>query len=208
MSFNSSVMMSGESIVDSVRSYRLRVCNPVSLTPGSLQDGDSLVPFLRSLFGLPAVVSSSGTVPSAVVSSDSGATVMGRDSSVVPGWCVPSVAPYVSTSVTSGVAVGRLGGRPFLCFFYLFRGCLGGPFYCRLICRFGFWGVRSTVADVPSDFSRSFSACFSSFFHGFSSCSFSSFYSSFGSCFFGYSCLFSAFGSCWFCLLGVRRGEA
>ena len=208
MSSYSLVMMSGESIVDSVRSYRLRVCDPVSPTPASSCDGDSLVPFLRSLFGLPAVVLSSGTVPSAVASSGSGATVMGRDSSVVLGWGVPSVAPSVSTSVASGVAVSHLGGRPVLCLFYLFRGHLCGLFYCLLVCRFGFWGVCSTVAGVPGDFGRSFSACFSSFFHGFSSCSFSSLYSSFGSCFFGYSCLFSTFGSCWFCLLGVRREGA
>ena len=141
MSSDSSVMMLGESIVDSVRSYRLRVCDPVSLTPGSSRDGDSVVPFLRSLFGLPVVVSLSGTVPSAVVSSGSGATVMGRDSLVVPGWGVSSVA----TSVTSGVAVGRLRGRPFLCLFYLFWGRLGGPFYCR----FGFGGFAQQLPVYP-----------------------------------------------------------
>ena len=37
MSADSSVMMSGESIVDSVRSHRLRVCDPVSPTPGSVE---------------------------------------------------------------------------------------------------------------------------------------------------------------------------
>ena len=86
MSTDSSVMMFGESIVDSVRSHRLRVCDPVSPTPGSSHDGDSVVPYLKSLFGLPAVVSLSGTVPSAVVPSGSGVTVLGRGSSVVPGW--------------------------------------------------------------------------------------------------------------------------
>ena len=47
---NHSVMMSGDSIVDSVRSHRLRVCDPVTPTPGSSRDGDSLVPFLRSVW--------------------------------------------------------------------------------------------------------------------------------------------------------------
>ena len=45
ISSDSSVMMSGESIVDSVRLYRLRVCNPVSPTPWSSRGGDSVVPF-------------------------------------------------------------------------------------------------------------------------------------------------------------------
>ena len=116
MSSDSLVVMSGEPIVDSVRSYRLRVCDPMSPTLGSSRDGDLSVSFLQSLFGLPAVVSSSGTIPSAVALSGSWATVMGRDLWVVPGWGVSSVAPPVSTSVASGVAVGR----PFLCLFYLF----------------------------------------------------------------------------------------
>ena len=47
-----SVLMSGDSIIDSIRSYRLRVCDPVSLTPGSPHNGDSIVPFLQSLFGI------------------------------------------------------------------------------------------------------------------------------------------------------------
>ena len=134
MSTDSSVMMSGESNVDSVQSYRLRVCDPVSPTPGSSRDGDSVVPFLRSLFGLPAVVSSSGTVPSAVAPSGSGVPVLGRSSSVVPGWDSPSVAPSISASVASRVTVGRLRGRPSFCLFCPFWGCLGSPFYCR--CRF------------------------------------------------------------------------
>ena len=46
-----SVIMSGDSIIDSIRSHRLRVCDPVSPTPGSSHDGDSIVPFLQSLFG-------------------------------------------------------------------------------------------------------------------------------------------------------------
>ena len=105
-----SVMMSGDSIVDSVRSHRLRVCSPVSPTPGSLRDGDSVVPFLRSLFGLPVVSSSSESVPSAVLPSVSGATFMGGDSSVVTGLVAPSVSSTVSAPVTSGSLLGRPSG--------------------------------------------------------------------------------------------------
>ena len=103
-----SVMMSGDSIVDSVRAHRLRVCDPVSPTPGSSRDGDSVVPFLRSLFGLSSVSSSSESVPSAVLPSVSGATFMGGDSSVVTGW----VAPSVSSTVSAPVALGSLLGTP------------------------------------------------------------------------------------------------
>ena len=97
-----SVMMSGESIVDSVRSHRLRVCDPVSSTPWSSRDGDSVVPFLWSLIGLPVVSSSYGSVPSAVSPSVYGATFMGGDSSVVTGWVAPSVTSTVSAPVASG----------------------------------------------------------------------------------------------------------
>ena len=41
-----SVMMSADSIIESIRSHRLRVCGPVSPTPGSLCDGDLIVPSL------------------------------------------------------------------------------------------------------------------------------------------------------------------
>ena len=71
-----SVIMSGDSIIDSVRSHRLRVCDPVSPTPGSSRDGDSIVPFLQSLFGSSTFISSSRPVPSAALPSVSGATFM------------------------------------------------------------------------------------------------------------------------------------
>ena len=61
---------------------------------------------MRSLFGLPAVGSSSGSVLSAVLPSVSGATGLGRGLSVVPGWDSPSVA----TSVSAPVALGALLG--------------------------------------------------------------------------------------------------
>ena len=102
-----SLMMSGDSIVDSIRSHRLSVCDPVSPTPGSSRDGDSVVPFLRSLFGLPVVSSSSESVSSAVLPSVSGATFMRGDSSVVTGWVAPSVTCTFSDPVASGSLLGR-----------------------------------------------------------------------------------------------------
>ena len=95
---NHSVMMSGNSIVDSVKSHCLCVCDPVSPTPGSSRDGDSLVPFLRLLFGLPSVRSSSESIPSTVLPLVSGVSFMGGDTSVVTGW----VAPSVSAPIASG----------------------------------------------------------------------------------------------------------
>ena len=52
MSTDKSVMMSGESILNSIRSHRLRLFDPVSPNPGSSRDGDLVVPFLQSLFWL------------------------------------------------------------------------------------------------------------------------------------------------------------
>ena len=96
-----SVMMSGDSIIDSIRYHRLRVCGPVSPTPGSSRDGDSIVPFLQSLFGIATFNSSSRPVPSPVSPSVSEATFMGGCSLVGTDWVTP-VPSTVPTSIASG----------------------------------------------------------------------------------------------------------
>ena len=97
-----SVMMSGDSIIDSIRSHRFRVCDPVSPTPGSSCGGDSIVPFLQSLFGIATFNSSSRPVPSPVSPSVSQATFMGGCSSVGMGWVPSSVLSTVPTPIASG----------------------------------------------------------------------------------------------------------
>ena len=99
-----SVMVSGDSIIDSIRLHRLRVCDPISPTPGSSRDGDLIVPFLQSLFGIATFNSSSRPVPSPVSPSVSRVTFMGGCSSVGTGW-VPS-------SVATPIASESLLGRP------------------------------------------------------------------------------------------------
>ena len=94
-----SVMMSGDSIVDSFRLHRLHVCDPVSPTPGSSCDGDSVVPFLRSLFGLPVVSLSSGSVPSAVSPSVSGATFMGGLLLLSPLLSISTLPSYIYSTI-------------------------------------------------------------------------------------------------------------
>ena len=101
------VMMSGDSIIDSIRSHRLRVCDPVSPTSGSSRDGDSIVPFLQSLFGIATFNSSSRPVPSTVSPLVSGATFMRGCSSVGTGWVTPSVPSTVPTPIASESLLGR-----------------------------------------------------------------------------------------------------
>ena len=47
-----SLLLSGDSIADSDCSYRLRVFGPRSPAPGWSRDGDSIIPFVRSLLGV------------------------------------------------------------------------------------------------------------------------------------------------------------
>ena len=102
-----SVMMSGDSIIDSIRSHRLLVCDPVSPTSGSSRDGDSIVPFLQSLFGIATFNLSSRLVPSPVSPSVSGETFMGGCSSVGTGWVTPSVPSTLPTPIASESLLGR-----------------------------------------------------------------------------------------------------
>ena len=48
-----SLFLSGDSIIDSVRSYRLHVFDPLSPSPSSSRESDSVSPFVCSLLGVP-----------------------------------------------------------------------------------------------------------------------------------------------------------
>ena len=154
-------MMSGDSIIDSVRSHRLRLCDPVLPTSGSSRDGDSIVPFLQLLFGSSMFISSSRPVPSAALLSVSGAIFMGGFSSFGVG----GPPPPVPSTAASGCPNGRL-----CCHFW---GRLGGPSCCCLF-------VHSF--NFRSFFFCCFSSC--SFFFC-ASFGFSSLLSACGSFFFG-----------------------
>ena len=52
-SADQSLFLSGDSIANSVRSFRLRLFDPRSSTPGSSHDGDSIIPFVCALLGVP-----------------------------------------------------------------------------------------------------------------------------------------------------------
>ena len=95
---DNSLFLSGDSIANSMRSYRLRVFDPLSPSPGSSCDGNLVILYLCSLLGVP--VSS----PCMAVG-DSGARLSWG--SAVP--VISSVAPFRSSSVSS-VAIS--GGVP------------------------------------------------------------------------------------------------
>ena len=52
-SMDQSLFLFGDSIANSVRFFRLRLFDPRSPTPGSSREGDSIIPFVCSLLGVP-----------------------------------------------------------------------------------------------------------------------------------------------------------